>query len=940
MDDSNSDEFKNKNVHPQLRSNFLCNLFFLKELDEDDLYKPLNEHESHRLGDKLEELWKLEKLNNTEPALWRALWMMFRKDILGHMIVLFFLEFILKLSQPLLLGKLMNYYTPNQTTVTLEEAYIYASMIVLTSLLYVVTYHSFNLSLQHLGMKIRIACCSVIYRKTLKLSKKALVKTTIGQMINLLSNDVNRFDNCFRYFHYLWAAPIETVLIMYLLYGVVGATVLMGKLTSIFRLRTAVKTDERVRIMSEIISGIQVIKMYTWEKAFSALVEQIRKLEIKQIRATTYIRALHISFNKFITRTSVFLCILTYAFTGHRPNAEFVYVVSSFYNILKSVMITDFPQGISNLAESLVSMKRIETFLLFDEVHLDTLRFAHTIDTKKITTSTPLIHNSNKKSIGIYLQGVFAKWVDNQQEYALCNVNFNVGPKQLVAIVGPVGSGKTSLLQSVMKELPITAGFKDVVGKVSYASQEPWLFAGTIKQNILFGEKWNSKKYEKVIQVCALERDLNLLPYGDKSMVGDRGVSLSGGQKARINLARAVYKDADIYILDDPLSAVDTQVGKQLFEDCISGFLKNKCTILVTHQLQYLKSVNKIYLMENGKIVTTGTYEEIQSSGRDFAKLFKHQIEEEECDKTDEACAKVKSFEEISDEPSEIREYRNTGKISSKVYKIYLIAGGGWCCSFFVLVLFVLTQLASSGADFFIKFWVNLEQNRAEKDYINDTFYNSYRDEVLLEEKYDKIILSALPNTEKNSIDKFFITDNCVYVYSFIISCVIVLTIARSISFYRMCMLASRKLHNNMFSKICNATMHFFNTNSSGRILNRFSKDMGSIDESLPHVLIDTVQIALNVVAINLVIATVKPWFLIPTSIMVIIFYLYRIVYLASSRNIKRMEATTRSPVFSHINASLQGLTTIRAFGAQEILRQEFDKHQDLHSAAFYMFLS
>lgn len=426
-------------------------------------------------------------------------------------------------------------------------------------------------------------------------------------------------------------------------------------------------------------------------------------MEIKQIRASTYIRALHISFNKFITRTSVFLCILTYAFTGHKPNAEFVYVVSSFYNILKSVMITDFPQGISLLAESLVSVKRIETFLLFDEVHPDALRVSH--DPKKIPTSTPLLHSSSKKSVGVYLQNVSAKWVGNLHEDTLCHINFNVGPKQLVAIVGPVGSGKTSLLHAIMKELPVSKGTKDVVGRISYASQEPWLFAGTIKQNILFGEKWNSKKYERVLQACALERDLNLLPYGDRSIVGDRGVSLSGGQKARINLARAVYKDADIYILDDPLSAVDTQVAKQLFEDCISGYLKNKCTILVTHQLQFLKSVDKIYLMENGRITSSGTYEEIQSSEKDFAKLFKHQIEEEENDAMNRVRIKIKNLEEVSDEPSEIKEYRNTGKISSKVYRNYLMAGGGWCCSFFVFILFILTQLVSSGADYFIKFW-------------------------------------------------------------------------------------------------------------------------------------------------------------------------------------------------------------------------------------------
>ncbi|CAH1958892.1 unnamed protein product [Acanthoscelides obtectus] len=967
MDDSNLDRFKNKDVHPQLKSNFLSNLFFCwgipifykgwkKDLDEDDLYKPFTEHESESLGDRLEAIWKLERLNKQKPALWRALWKMFRKDILCHVIVLFILEFVLKLSQPILIGQLVNYYDPHQTSITYRQACIYAGSIVLTSFLFVIVYHSYLMSVQHLGMKIRIACCSLVYRKSLRLSKKALRKTTIGQMINLLSNDVNRFDNSFQYFHYLWAAPIETLIIMYLLYYMVGLTGLvgylllllivpvqmfMGKLTTIFRTKTAVKTDERVRLMSEILGGIQVIKMYTWEKPFSLLIEQIRRLEIKQIRLTTYVKAFHGSINKALTRISVFMCILTYAFLGNSPSAEYAYVISSFYNILKSAMTNDFPQAITQLAETLVSLKRIETFLLCDEVHTTSKKYSWT---KKIHTSTPLIRDSSKKSVGIYLHDVSAKWISSVPENTLSTINFNVGPRQLVAIVGGVGSGKTSLLHVIMRELPITKGsrYKDVVGNISYASQEPWLFAGTIKQNILFGEEWDSKKYERVIKVCALERDFATLPYGDRSLVSDRGVSLSGGQKARINLARAIYKDADIYLLDDPLSAVDTHVGKQLFEDCICGYLKNKCTVLVTHQIQYLKNVSKIYLMENGSIACTGTYEEIRESKVDFAKSFAHQVDQEEiADGLDDDSSEDKYFGNISDdEPSEIRETRNTGKISSKVYKNYIKSGGGWCWTIMVLIMFVLTQFASSLADYFVKFWVNLEQVRTEAINDNKTLYETYPDGNI-PKNYEKIIIfsSLQEPSEIYAEDSFFSRMNCIYIYSGIMLFVVLIPIVRSVAFFRMCMRASVRLHNNMFARICNATMLFFNKNPAGRILNRFSKDIGCIDETLPNVLIDTIQIACNVIAINIVIATVNMWTLIPSVCIFVIFYMCKTFYVSSSRNIKRMEATTRSPVFSHIHASLQGLTTIRAFEAQEILKQEFDRHQDLHSSAFYMFL-
>ncbi|KAG5883223.1 hypothetical protein JTB14_011415 [Gonioctena quinquepunctata] len=966
MDDSHLDGFKNKNVHPQLESSFVTNVFFgwglkilykgwNKELDEFDLYKPFQEHESHILGDQLEEIWKEEKLKHSEPSLNRALWRMFGKQIMWHAFWTFILEFILKLSQPIFLGKLMAYYEPNQTAVHINEAYLYASCIVFTSLMYVLISHTYLLDIQHLGMKMRIACCSLIYRKTLKLSKKALAKTTIGQMINLLSNDVNRFDNYFKYFHYLWAAPVETVVIMFMLYRVAGYTglagfsvllffiplqMILGKLTTIFRQETATITDDRVRVMSEIISGIQVIKMYTWEKYFTKFIEVVRKAEVKQIQLTAYIKAFHMSFNKFITRLSVFLCIIAYTFTGRRINAEFVFVISSLYNILKSSMSSDFPQGVSQCAEILVTLERIEDFLLFEEVHPRDFKVVRRT-TKKIHTSTPLIHGSNKKSNGVYLQDVSAKWLSGQDDDTIKNINFNVGPRQLVAIVGAVGSGKTSLLHTIMKELPLTKGKKDVVGKISYASQEPWLFAGTIKQNILFGEEWDAKKYAKVINVCALERDFTILPYGDKSLVGDRGISLSGGQRARVNLARAVYKTADIYILDDPLSAVDTHVGKQLFEDCISGYLKDKCTILVTHQLQYLKNMNKIYVMENGTIATYGTYEEIRNSPLEFAKLFKPHVEEEDIDDTiDEGINTTKYLKNMTeDEPTEIKEFRNTGEISPEVYTGYLRAAGGFCCSISVFILFVLSQFAASGADYFVTFWVNIEQNIYEKEYANKTFYESYSDDVIMEEKFYQIIVYPLNANQSDSGDGFLTKNTCIYIYSSIIAFVIIITIIRSISFFRLCIKASMELHNRMFSSVCNATMFFFNTNPSGRILNRFSKDMGSIDELLPNVLMDTIQIALNVLAVNIVISIVNPWILVPTSVIILVFYLFKVVYVSSSRNVKRMEATTRSPVFSHIHASLQGLPTIRAFGAQEILRKEFDHHQDLHSMAYYMFL-
>ncbi|KAJ3634109.1 hypothetical protein MTP99_011017 [Tenebrio molitor] len=957
MDDKSEPAKKpeKERIHPQQRANLLSKLFFCwalplfvkgfkKDLTEDDLYGPLKSHESRRLGDKLEETWIKETNLHRRPSFWRTLVKVYGLEISLYGIVILIQELIVKMAHPLLIGRLMAYYDPLQTEVTKDKAYLYACGIIVISLINVLITHSYFFGLQHLGMRIRVAACSLIYRKALKLSKSALVETTVGQMVNLMSNDVNRFDFLVLHVHHLVIAPLEAIVVIYLLYATVDAAALagagllllfvplqmyLGKRTAFYRRRTAVKTDQRVRLMNEIITGIQVIKMYTWEKPFAKLVELARKYEITQIRASSYLKAINVSFIIFLNRTSIYLCILTYVLTGNTLKAEYVYVVTSFYGILRQSLTMFLPRGITLLAETNISVKRLEKFLSYDEVKLGGDSFVHANGTKKskIDESLELVDKPppTEKNIGVYMSDVAVKWAPSQPENTLTDINFNVGPRQLVGVVGPVGSGKTTLLHVILKELPLTKGHLEVFGRVSYAAQEPWLFASSIRQNILFGDKLDALKYQQVIKVCALERDFSLFPYGDRTIVGERGVMLSGGQKARINLARAIYKEADIYLLDDPLSAVDAHVGKQLFDNCISGYLKNKCTVLVTHQIQYLSNVDRIYLLEEGKVTTSGTYEELRNSGGEFVKLLEevNTLAEQKEEKRLSDIQKVKSLKSLEDgdKPTEVKEHRSTGTLSKRIYLRYLKAGGHYFISCFVLLLFILAQGAASGTDLFVTFWVNLEQAKVERE-------------------TSTVELNETRSNEENYESLFFTANNCIYIHTSIIIFLIVITITRSLSFFKVCMTASKNLHNNMFSNIVYTSMRFFNTNPSGRILNRFSKDMGSIDETLPQSITDTLQVGLNVFAITMVLSSINPWIIIPTIIIFVIFYFYKMIFLATSRNLKRMEGTTRSPVFSHLSASLQGLPTIRAFDAEETLRKEFDHHQDLHSSAYYMFVA
>ncbi|XP_025834705.1 probable multidrug resistance-associated protein lethal(2)03659 isoform X2 [Agrilus planipennis] len=960
---------------------------YKRELEVTDLYETFSEHKSSTIGDKLENAWNKEveksKIAKRTPSLRRALIRVFGLEFMAYGIILLLTEVFVRIGQPLALGQLIYFYKPGQKEITQAEAYWYAAAVVLCSLINVLVTHPYMQGMLHLGMKMRVASCSLIYRKALRLSKTALGQTTVGQVVNLLSNDVNRFDVAVIFAHQLWVGPLETIIVTYFMYQLVGISAVigiffllmfiplqfyLGKQTSVLRLKIALRTDERVRLMNEIIQGIQVIKMYTWEKPFAKLVALSRRYEIKAIRATSYIRGIALSFIMFSTRISIFASILAYVLlqTGFAEtiNAEQVFVLTAFYNILRPSMTVFFPQGIAQVAEANVSVNRLNKFMLYEETIVPAKspetsgksdgQLNSSDETNRLTDS--LKDDAFRDDIAINVQNASAKWSSTSIENTLTNVNLRVKKGSLVAVIGPVGSGKTSLLHVILKELPVMQGNVDVNGVVSYASQEPWLFAGSVRQNILFGQSLDRERYKTVVRKCALERDFTLLPYADKTIVGERGVSLSGGQRARINLARAVYKDADIYLLDDPLSAVDAHVGKQLFESCIAGYLKEKTVILVTHQLQYLKDADRIVILEDGLLKAEGTYSELQDSGLDFAKLLNDQSDETEIE-TDKSQPRqrLQSIQSISSNtddkgpvPMEVEEQKGAGAIGSYVYKAYFKAGGNICVIFNMFMLFFLSQVAASLGDYFITFWVNLEQLQAENgSYASKSPFPG-------EEIYEIALISngtssVMPNATRSSsnffgssiLDLWQPSQNvCIYIYTGLIVGTVILSLIRSFVFFAVCMRSSTKLHDNMFDSITHATMRFFNTNSSGRILNRFSKDMGQIDELLPGALIDVLQISLALVGIIIVVAIVNPLLMIPTFIIAVIFYLLRIFYLSTSRCVKRLEGITRSPVFAHLNASLQGMTTIRAFGAQKILEKEFDNHQDLHSSAWYIFIS
>jgi ABC-type multidrug transport system, ATPase and permease components len=956
---------KAETPNPRESANFLSVLSFWwtiplfkkgyhKDLAEEDLYNPLKKDKSQYLGDKLEVEWE-KQMKKKKPSLLKAIGWSFRWEytILGLLHAINDLG--IRLTQPLLLGKLLEYFRAD-SEIEKNEAYLYAAGLVLLSILSTFMFNHFTVGAFHVGMRVRAACCSLIYRKSLRLSRSALGETASGKVVNLLSNDVSRFDMVSIFIHAMWTAPLSTIIVLYLLWTGAGYSALIGvgivfiivplqvytgKLTSIYRRKTAIRTDERVRLMDEIISGIQVIKMYAWEKPFAHMVDLARKSELAVLIKTSYIRGLFMTFQITTTRLAMFGTLISLVLFGNGLSADKVFVYQSYFTVLAFSMSMQFVRGVAEIAETLVSIKRLEEYLFLEEFRDN--------PSKKIETA------KSDDTYSVSVSNITAKWVKENSDNTLQGVDIQVKQGALIAIIGQVGSGKTSLLQAILGELPVTSGDIRMSGKLSYAAQEPWVFASTIRQNITFGCPFDRLRYRKVVEVCSLERDFKQFPYGDLTIVGERGSSLSGGQKARVNLARAIYNEADIYLLDDPLSAVDTHVGKHLFNECISSYLENKTRILVTHQLQYLRDADWIIIMNDGQIEIQGTFQELMASGVDYAQLlgldnkaesdeapFEDKPESERVtngqinsllrqisqmstrSKSSNKTSKKGEIEEIS-APVNV-EASSKGVLKHSVYIEYFRSGTNFCTVFIVTLMFLTAQTAASVTDWWMSYWTTQEELRPR--YNNETSPQN----------------GSLQDVVCNETEKYVIEipsqDIYVYIYSGIVTVLFVVTIIRSFIFYTICMFCSSQLHKSMFKNVIHTSMRFFDINPSGRILNRFSKDMGSVDELLPKAILDASQIILMMLGNILVTVSVNPYFLIPIVVMASIFMFVRKVYLKTSKNVKRLEGITKSPVFTCLNATLQGLITIRAYGAQDILCEEFDKHQDLHSSAWYMFIT
>ncbi|XP_019631605.1 PREDICTED: multidrug resistance-associated protein 4-like [Branchiostoma belcheri] len=477
----------------------------------------------------------------------------------------------------------------------------------------------------------------------------------------------------------------------------------------------------------------------------------------------------------------------------------------------------------------------------------------------------------------------------------ICSVSVS---GQLVAVVGPVGGGKASLLKVISGELPTVTGKVHRLGSLAFASKEPWIFPGTVRDNIVFGSEFHPERYRKVVAACGLAKDVRRLSEGDLTLVGDKGATLSGGQKARINLARAAYQKADIYLLNDPFSAVDTIVGQHIFSECICGVLAEKTRVIITHQLQHIKAADLIIVMKEGQVSAVGSYEELQAADVDLLSAMPGKKEEVKA-ATSQTSGRTNAMglftafkeSEFSDK-KEKEEDRKAGSVTLQVYLDYFRAE--------------TVQFSN-----------------------NAIIYNSTSN------------TSSTYNTTTNSISAVSVpTTSFLPIYVGLVGALSVLSVVRALLFFNVAVTSAEHLHNSMLMSILQAPMSFFDSNPVGRILNRFSKDIGIMDELLPQAFFDYLQLILVVTSALLVSAVVNPWVLIPTVPITAAFFLTRHYYLQTSRDVKRLEATARSPVFSHVSTTLSGLATLRVMKMQDSFLKQFHECLDHHSSGWFLFIS
>lgn len=772
------------------------------------------------------------------------------------------------------------------------KGYSLVFYMVLCKILQAVTNNHYRFHVSLLGVHLKSGLSSHIFDKTLRVAPSVLNSTdsnfTYAKVINLMQVDLTRISESIPYsiravvwpiqfgvgvyliFATLgWQALVSGLGVMILLFGING---FLAKKMAAIQKDLMQKKDTRMKIVGEWLSNMKVLKLYNWENKLAERVYKARANEMDLlIKMFKYM--IGVIFLNWGTRNYLIMAVLiSMTLSGITLTPGDVFAGTAVIGIL-NMSIRLIPDLLNNFIQSLVSFTRIQEFLQCKEIinYVQKSESDYSIDVNSASFTWDLPEENPSGEL-------------KEIKLVLKDIDLKVKKGHIVAVVGKVGSGKSSLIQALIQNLNLVKTSETthvaISGSVSYVSQESWIQNKTIKENILFGSEEDQGKYLEVLKVCQLEADLEILPAGDLTEIGEKGINLSGGQKTRVAIARAVYADSDLFLLDDPLSAVDAHVGSEIFHNCFKSYLSSKTILLVTNNQQFLPYVDNIIMMHEGKIMETGNYQQLMANNGFFKNSFivessqagsseKKVASSENIEKKIESSVKEKKIIEVED--------RAVGSVKFSVYKTYIGYSGGACMVSLVV--------------FFMLCW------QADRMY-TDLFLSEWTDQSA-EEQQEKMVSNILIY----SIGSF--TVNLFILFR------LLTTVIGGVK-------AARIIFEKMIKALVDAPVNnFYDVTPTGRILNRLSKDQNAIDSQLLFALNASIGQIFQVFCVVCLIAYIVPYLLIAIPFAMYLALKIQNFYLASSRELMRLESISRSPILQNFTETVNGLSIIRAFSCE-----------------------
>lgn len=845
-----------------------------------------------------------EKDRTANPSIYKAIFLFIRKKAAIN--ALFAVtSAAASYVGPYLIDDFVNFLTEKKTR-SLQSGYLLALGFLGAKTVETIAQRQWIFGARQLGLRLRASLISHIYKKGLLLSSQSRQSHTSGEIINYMSVDIQRITDFIWYLNYIWMLPVQITLAIYILHTTLGLGS-MAALTAtlavmacnipITRFQKRYQTkimeakDKRMKATSEVLRNMKILKLQAWDTQFLHKIESLRKIEYnclwKSLRLSAISAFVFWGSPTFISVVTFGACMLM----GIQLTAGRVLSALATFRMLQDP-IFNLPDLLSVIAQGKVSADRVASFLQEGEIQHDA------------TEHVPKDQAEYAISID---DGRFC-WDSDSSNPTLDEIRLKVKRGMKVAICGTVGSGKSSLLSCILGEIQKLSGTVKISGAKAYVPQSPWILTGNIRENILFGNPYDSVRYYRTVKACALLKDFELFSSGDLTDIGERGINMSGGQKQRIQIARAVYQDADIYLFDDPFSAVDAHTGSQLFQECLMGILKDKTIIYVTHQVEFLPAADIILVMQNGRIAEAGTFSELLKQNVGFEALVGAHSQ------ALESVLTVENSRRTSQDPEPDSE-SNTESISNSN-----------CLSHYESDHDLSVEITEKGGKF-------VQDEEREKGSIGKEVYWSYLTTVKGGALVPCIILAQSLFQILQIVSNYWMawsspptSDTApVYGMNFILLVYTLLSISSSLCvLVRATLVAiaglstAQKLFTNMLRSLLRAPMAFFDSTPTGRILNRASMDQSVIDMEIAQRLgwcaFSIIQILGTIAVMSQVAWEVFVIFIPVTAVCI----WYQQYYTPTARELARLAGIQQAPILHHFSESLAGAATIRAFDQQE----------------------